>query len=178
MTKISELIIRQGNVNIEGTIKEIGEIKTFNKFGRELRVADAILEDDSGIVKLTLWNDDVTRFKSGDKVKIINGYVNEFQGEKQLTAGKFGQMEKLGEGEGGEASSDEGRAELSEEVAETIAEDAAEDKSVKEAVKEEAPEGISNEKVESASETLEEAADEPSAEETSEEKIQESADDF
>ena len=99
MVKISELVVRQGNADVEGTIQEIGEIKTFNKFGRELRVADAILKDDSGSIKLTLWNDDATRFKSGDKVKISNGYVNEFQGEKQLTSGKFGNMEKIGEGE-------------------------------------------------------------------------------
>ena len=102
--KISELEPRQGNVEVEGTIKEVGEVKTFNKFGRELRVADAILEDDSGTIKLSLWNDDATRFKSGDKIKIANGYVNEFQGEKQLTSGKFGKIEKLGEGEAGESS--------------------------------------------------------------------------
>ena len=57
MAKISELTVRQGNVDVEGTIKEIGEIKNFNKFGRELRVANAILKDDSGTIKLTLWND-------------------------------------------------------------------------------------------------------------------------
>ncbi len=104
MVKISELTIGQGNVDVEGTVKEIGEIRTFNKFGRELSVGNAILEDESGTVKLTLWNDDASRFKEGDKIKITNGYVNEFQGEKQLTSGKFGKIEKLGEGE--EASSE------------------------------------------------------------------------
>ena len=54
---ISELSAGQGNVNVEGTIGEVGEVKTFNKFGRELRVANAILKDDSdigsgGIMKL------------------------------------------------------------------------------------------------------------------------------
>jgi ssDNA-binding replication factor A large subunit len=97
--KISELFVRQGNVEIEGTIKEINEPRTFNKFGKELRVADAILEDDSGAVKLTLWNEDIDNFKAGDKVRITNGYVNEFQGEKQLTSGKFGKIEKVGKGD-------------------------------------------------------------------------------
>jgi replication factor A1 len=93
--KISELNIGQGNVSVEGTVKEIGETRTFNKFGREISVANAILKDDSGSIKLTLWNNDIKRFKDGDKIKITNGYVNEFQGEKQLTSGKFGSMEKL-----------------------------------------------------------------------------------
>lgn len=112
--KISELNIGQGNVDVEGTIKEIGETRTFNKFGRELSVANAILQDDSGSIKLTLWNDDVTRFKDGDQIKVTNGYVNEFQGEKQLTSGKFGSIEKLGEGEASEEPSNSEPEETSE----------------------------------------------------------------
>ena len=91
--QISELRIAQGNVDVEGVISDIGDTRTFDKFGRELKVANAILKDDSGSIKLTLWNDDISRFKNGDKIKINNGYVNEFQGEKQLTSGKFGNME-------------------------------------------------------------------------------------
>jgi len=103
--KISELTSGQGNVEVEGTIKEIGETRTFNKFGKELKVANAILEDDSGNIKLSLWNEDVTRFNNGDKLKVINGYVSEFQGEKQLTSGKFGSLEKVDGSEGGESES-------------------------------------------------------------------------
>src|SRR3989344_1469322 len=97
MTKISELMPRQGNVNVEGVITEVGEARTFSKFGRPLVVANAILKDSSGSVKLTLWNDDASKYKAGDKIKIDNGYVGEFQGEKQLTSGKFGKMEKVDE---------------------------------------------------------------------------------
>jgi len=115
MTKIKELTPRQGNVNVEGAITEIGETKSFNKFGRQLIVADSILKDDSGAVKLTLWNDDVSKYKVGDKIKIVNGYVGEFQGEKQLTAGKFGKIEKIGEGEVEEAVEEKSEIEASDE---------------------------------------------------------------
>ena len=128
---ISELSAGQGNVNVEGTISEIGEVKSFNKFGRELRVANAILKDDSGTIKLTLWNDDVSKFKEGDKIKIENGYVNEFQGESQLTAGKFGKMVLA---EGGESSQEELSAEddASAENEESSEEETAEDTKVDE----------------------------------------------
>ena len=96
--KISELKPRQNNVEIEGIIKEMGEPRTFNKFGKELSVTNAILGDDSGTIKLTLWNEDIDRFKEGDNIKIVNGFVNEFQGEAQLTSGKFGRIDKVGEG--------------------------------------------------------------------------------
>lgn len=104
--KISELRPGQGSVNIEGNIKEMGEPRSFNKFGRQLSVINAILEDDSGSIKLTLWNDDIQRFKEGDSVKIVNGFVNEFQGEAQLTSGKFGRIEKAREGEAESSESD------------------------------------------------------------------------
>ena len=92
---ISKLTIGQSNVEVEGIISEIGEKRIFSKYGRELTVANAVLKDDSGSIKLSLWNDDAHRFKKGDRIKIINGYVNEFQGEKQLTSGKYGSIEKL-----------------------------------------------------------------------------------
>ena len=131
---ISELNPGQGNVDVEGTIIEIGEPRTFNKFGRELKVANAILKDDSGTIKLSLWNDDAEKYKEGDKIKITNGYVNEFQGEKQLTSGKFGQIEKVGEGEEKSDAPAEEPSEKEEASKEEVAEDIAVDETAVEEV--------------------------------------------
>lgn len=117
---ISELSAGQGNVNVAGTIIEVGESKTFNKFGKELKVSNAILKDDTGTIKLTLWNDEASKFKEGDQVKIENGYVNEFQGEPQLTAGKFGKIELVGEGDAGQAELPSDAGEASEETSEDV----------------------------------------------------------
>jgi replication factor A1 len=95
MVKIAELQPGQGSVEVEAVIKELEETKTFNKYGKELRLRSAVIEDDSGATKLTLWNDDVDKFGVGERIKVVNGYVNEFQGEKQLTSGKFGKIEKV-----------------------------------------------------------------------------------
>ena len=111
---IKELRAGQGNVNVQGVITEVGEIRIFNKFGRELKVANAILKDDSGTIKLTLWNDESDKYKEGDEIKIENGYVNEFQGEPQLTAGKFGKIVLLGEGSGAKAG-DKSQSKISDD---------------------------------------------------------------
>lgn len=103
MAKISELIAGQGRIELEAEVKSVEEPRTFNKFGRELKVCNAIISDESGEIKLTLWNEDIEKVKIGSKVKITNGFVNEFQGEKQLTAGKFGKLEVLEEKEKKEA---------------------------------------------------------------------------
>ena len=93
--KISELKPRQGKIEIEVEIVSIDPPREFNKFGNVGKVANAIVKDDSGEMKLTLWNDEIDKVKPGIKVKITNGYVSEFQGEKQLTAGRFGKIEVL-----------------------------------------------------------------------------------
>ncbi len=91
--KIAQLQPRQTNVDVEGTIREIGEPRTFSKFGKEGKVANAILVDESGQVKLSLWNEQCDQLKVGDIVKVTKGYVGEWQGELQLTTGKFGTLE-------------------------------------------------------------------------------------
>jgi len=56
------------------------------------RVASAVVEDDSGNIKLTLWNEQIDQVRVGDKIKIENGYVTSFKGEIQLNVGKFGKL--------------------------------------------------------------------------------------
>lgn len=95
LLKIADLKLRQRNVNIEVEVVDIGEIREFEKFGRKGRVATAVVKDDTGEIKIPLWNEDIDKVSVGDKVKIENGYVSEFQGEKQLTAGRFGTLTVL-----------------------------------------------------------------------------------
>jgi ssDNA-binding replication factor A large subunit len=59
---------------------------------------NAQASDETGSITLTLWNDDVNKVKTGDKIKITKGWVGEYQGKFQLSAGKFGKMEILGAG--------------------------------------------------------------------------------
>ena len=91
--KISELQPRQGNIEIEAEVIDKGEARTFEKFGKEGRVCNAKIKDDSGEIKLSLWNEQVDQVNVGSKVKLTNGYVSEFQGEMQLSTGKFGSLE-------------------------------------------------------------------------------------
>ena len=100
---IKDLEARQGKVDITAEVVEVGDTREFSKFGRTGKVATAIIKDESGEIKLSLWNEQIDQVKAGDKIHITNGYVNEFQGEKQLTTGRFGNLEVIegaGSGEG------------------------------------------------------------------------------
>ena len=94
--KISEIQGNQGSINVEAEVMEVGETREFEKFGKTLKVANAVIKDDSGTVKLTLWNEEIKKVHKGDKVKITNGYARTFRDEIQLTAGKFGKIEVVG----------------------------------------------------------------------------------
>lgn len=96
---IADLQPKQGKVDIEVEVTSKEEPRTFEKFGKQGRVCNARIKDDSGEMKLTLWNDQIDQVNEGDKVKISNGYVNEWQGEKQLTTGKLGKLEVIGKSE-------------------------------------------------------------------------------
>ena len=97
---IKDLKARQGNVDIVVEVTEKQEPRTFEKFGRQGRVCNATIKDDSGECKLTLWNDDCDKIDAGDKIHLTNGYVNEWQGELQVTTGKFGKLEVVEKGKG------------------------------------------------------------------------------
>jgi replication factor A1 len=96
---IKDLQPRQGKVDIVVEVVEKGEVREFDKFGKTGRVCNATVKDETGETKLTLWNEQIDQVNAGDKVHITNGYVGEYQGEMQLTTGKFGQLEVVGQSE-------------------------------------------------------------------------------
>ncbi|MBI4152909.1 DNA-binding protein [Candidatus Woesearchaeota archaeon] len=96
--EIKDLHARMGNVDLALTIAEKGDVRTFEKFGKSGRVCTAVAEDATGKISLTLWNDDVDKANAGDKIQIKNGWVGEYQGELQLSTGKFGTLEVLEKG--------------------------------------------------------------------------------
>lgn len=94
--KISELRAGMRNVSITGKIDSVGEPRTVNlKAGGTNNVADAIITDESGSIKLSLWGDDISKVQTGDRVSIENGYINTFKGENSINIGKFGKLSKL-----------------------------------------------------------------------------------
>ena len=111
--KISEITPNQGNIDATIEIISVEEPREFEKYGKKLRVANAIARDDSSEIKLTLWNEDVDKVKAGMTLHITNGYCSEFKGEKQLTTGKFGKFEVLG-GEKNTKTSEQSQPEESE----------------------------------------------------------------
>jgi replication factor A1 len=96
MVNLKDLQPKQGNVDVVVDVIDIGPVREFEKFGKSGRVANAVIRDITGELKLTLWNEQIEQIKVGDKIRISNGYVGEFRGELQLSTGKFGKLEVVG----------------------------------------------------------------------------------
>jgi len=63
------------------------------KFGTQITLTNAVVEDDTGKIKLSLWGKDGDNVKEGSTLKIDKAFVKEFRGELQLTKGKGGKIE-------------------------------------------------------------------------------------
>ena len=88
--KVSELRDKTPVEEMKLTIVELGETRD-TPYGR---VQSTTAKDDSGTVQLSLWNDQVGKFEAGDVVVIKKGWAKDYRGQMQVSAGKFGTLEK------------------------------------------------------------------------------------
>ena len=91
---IAELRNGDKRVSVEAKVLEKGTPRqVVSRSGTEtFTVADAVVSDDSGKIKLTLWNEQIAQVNINDRIRIENGYVTSFKGEVQLNVGKYGKM--------------------------------------------------------------------------------------
>ena len=89
--KIVELQDGTKKVEVTGQIIELGQTVDGAGWTR----ADATLKDDTGSIKLVLWDKDTLEVSKGDVISIENGYVKAYQGTLQLSRGKYGTLKVL-----------------------------------------------------------------------------------
>ena len=81
-------------VDVEAQVIQKSETREVSSRYRDetYRVADATIKDDTGTVKLTLWNEQIDQVNVDDTVRIENGYIRSFRGELQLNVGRDGKL--------------------------------------------------------------------------------------
>jgi replication factor A1 len=82
------------NVTVEAKVTEKSDPReVLSRFKDETyKVATAIIADETGTIKLTLWNEQINQVNINDTVKVENGYITSFRGEIQLNVGKYGKL--------------------------------------------------------------------------------------
>jgi len=81
-------------VSVAAKVVEKGDVREVrSRFKDETyKIVDAVIADETGSIKLTLWNEQIEQVNVGDNIKIDNGYVTSFKSEIQLNVGKFGTL--------------------------------------------------------------------------------------
>jgi replication factor A1 len=92
--KIKELRDGMKRINIQAKATEKSEPREVTSRSKDqtFKIADVTIADETGTIKLTLWNEQIEQVKVDDVVKIENGYVTSFRGEVQLNVGKYGRL--------------------------------------------------------------------------------------
>ncbi len=92
-TQIKDLRAGMKRVNLKATVIEVPKpAQVHTQFGNTVMVVNAIVGDESGKVKLCLWEGQIGIINVGDSIEIKNGQVCVFRGEKQLRLGKNGSL--------------------------------------------------------------------------------------
>ena len=94
--KINELRPGMRGINVKVKVDSTSEPRNVNlRTGGQAKVADAQVSDETGVIKLSLWDDQINMIEEGDMILIENGYTHAFRGENNLNIGKYGKIVKL-----------------------------------------------------------------------------------
>ena len=95
---ISDLRAGMSHVNLKARILEVAEPRrVVTRYGNYANIAKALISDDTGTIKLCLWNDQINAVTVGETVQIENARTSTFRGEKQLTLGTKGGVSNDGD---------------------------------------------------------------------------------
>ena len=80
-------------VNIKAEILEIAEPKrVVTRYGNNANIVKVLIGDETGTIKLCLWNEQIDNVVKGEIVQIENAQASAFRGERQLALGKKGTL--------------------------------------------------------------------------------------
>jgi replication factor A1 len=91
--QIKDLRVGMKKVNLEAKVIEISKPKfVVTRFGNHASVANALVTDNTGKIKLCLWNDQINTISTGDTIQIQNARISTYKDEKQMRIGKNGTL--------------------------------------------------------------------------------------
>ena len=91
--KINEIKRGMSNISVTGEVTDKSERRRVRtRFGSR-NVCDAILEDETGRIKISLWEEQTDTVNVGDKGKIIGAYITEYRNRLQLNIPRSGRLE-------------------------------------------------------------------------------------
>ncbi len=85
--QVKNILAGMRNVEVVGKVTRKFELREFKTENREGKVANMIIGDETGTIRLTMWGEqaeNINKLNEGDIVKLVGGYVRENQGRKEV----------------------------------------------------------------------------------------------
>jgi len=97
--KIMDLKNGESWLTVKGRVLEAGESKLIQTRKGPRTISEAVIGDETGRVKLTLWGDKAGSLEKGTVVKIEGAWTTSYKGEVQLNAGSKSKINKIDDNE-------------------------------------------------------------------------------
>jgi replication factor A1 len=95
LTKVRDLTPNSKQVNVLAKVISIGEPKeVMGKFGDPRKVCEAVVGDDTAVITLSLWNEQIGSIAKDEVILVDNGYVSLVRGHMRLNVGRYGNLSK------------------------------------------------------------------------------------
>jgi len=92
-SKIGNLKVGMKKVSLKAEVLEIPKSKiVYTRYGTTACISNALIRDETGSMKMSLWNQQINTVHKGDVIDVKNGTVAWFSGEMQLRLGKSGSL--------------------------------------------------------------------------------------
>jgi replication factor A1 len=93
---IKDLRAGMSHVSLKAKILEVAAPKhVVTRYGNNASVAKVLIADETGTIKLCLWNGQIDSVSVGDTIQIENAQASMFRGERQLSLGKKGTLNSV-----------------------------------------------------------------------------------
>jgi replication factor A1 len=69
----------------------------YTRYGNYASVANALIADETGTIRLCLWNEQIQSISAGDTIQIENARASTFKGQRQLNIGRKGLLSSVDE---------------------------------------------------------------------------------
>jgi len=91
--RIEDLKSGMNRIGLKARILEIPRPRNvITRFGNFATVTNASIADETGVIQLPLWNQQIDTVSVGDIIQVENARVVTFRGERQLRVGRGGQL--------------------------------------------------------------------------------------
>ncbi len=95
ITKIKDLKPETKRVNVLAKVvhkSEPREITT--RYGEIKHVTEAVIGDETGVVTMSLWEEQADMVEEGSTILVDNGYISLVRGHMRLNVGKYGSIKE------------------------------------------------------------------------------------